>query len=384
MSLFADNPPAANLTGVTAPASAKAGERRPRGRRVVGWALLCGALLGTFAFALIPAPYVIEEPGPVFNTLGSAPFDNGTRPLIQIPSQKTYPTAGALDLLTVDIIGGPENSASWLQIARAWLDPSKAVVPVENIFQPGVTEKQSEAEDAADMANSKSAAVAAALKSLGYTLPQTLTVGALTPNSPSEGLLKVGDSILSVNNEALSDTADIRSILAKAVPGKSVSIQILRAGKPQEVTVLPVLSDEVTPAPVIGIYPGVHYAFPFAVKIQLQNVGGPSAGQMFALGIIDKLTPGLLNGGAKVAGTGTIDGDGNIGAIGGIRQKLYGAKKAGAAWFLAPYSNCNEVTGHIPEGLTVFAVKTLKDSLAALTAIRTKAQTSDLLTCPAK
>ena len=105
---------------------------------------------------------------------------------------------------------------------------------------------------------------------------------------------------------------------------------------------------------------------------------------MFALGIIDKLTPGSLTGGQHVAGTGTIDGNGTIGPIGGIRQKLYGARDAGATWFLAPYSNCDEVTGHIPSGIRVLAVKTLTDSLKALTAISSGSSTSGLLTCPAK
>jgi PDZ domain-containing protein len=143
------------------------------------------------------------------------------------------------------------------------------------------------------------------------------------------------------------------------------------------------MSTDSPSVPIVGIYPAIAYTFPFSVKIQLQNVGGPSAGQMFALGIIDKLTAGKLNGGKRVAGTGTIDSAGNVGAIGGIRQKLYGARDAGATWFLAPYSNCNEVTGHIPSGIHVLAVKTLKDSLKALTAISTGASTSGLLTCPA-
>jgi PDZ domain-containing protein len=136
-------------------------------------------------------------------------------------------------------------------------------------------------------------------------------------------------------------------------------------------------------APIIGVVISSEYDFPFDVTIQLDNVGGPSAGQMFALGIIDKLTPGSITGGENVAGTGTITAAGDVGAIGGIRQKMYGAKDAGADYFLAPESNCDEVTGHIPAGLTVFAIETLDDSLAALEAISTGADTSELPTCPA-
>jgi PDZ domain-containing protein len=102
---------------------------------------------------------------------------------------------------------------------------------------------------------------------------------------------------------------------------------------------------------------------------------------MFALGIIDKLTPGELNGGENFAGTGTIDATGAVGAIGGIRQKLYGASNAGAKYFLAPASNCDEVTGHIPAGLTVFSVATLDDALAALEAVSAGDDTRALPAC---
>jgi PDZ domain-containing protein len=116
----------------------------------------------------------------------------------------------------------------------------------------------------------------------------------------------------------------------------------------------------------------------------LNNVGGPSAGMMFALGIIDTLTPGELNGGQDVAGTGTITADGTVGPIGGIRQKMWGALDAGADWFLAPESNCDEVVGHIPGRLKVFAVKTLDDSLDVLEAIRDDGDLSALPTCSVK
>jgi PDZ domain-containing protein len=84
---------------------------------------------------------------------------------------------------------------------------------------------------------------------------------------------------------------------------------------------------------------------------------------LFAIGIIDKLTPGALTQGKIIAGTGTIDPDGNVGEIGGIRQKLIGARDAGAVLFLAPEGNCDEVIGHIPDGLTVVAIETLKDAM---------------------
>nr|WP_277814844.1 S16 family serine protease [Galbitalea soli] len=143
------------------------------------------------------------------------------------------------------------------------------------------------------------------------------------------------------------------------------------------------MSSAATPAPILGIAVGTSYTFPVPIKIQLQDVGGPSAGMMFALGIIDKLTPGELNGGKRVAGTGTIDSAGTVGAIGGIRQKMYGAARAGARYFLAPRSNCDEVVGHIPSGLHVYSVATLDDSLTALKAISSGKGLASLSSCAA-
>lgn len=348
----------------------------------LGWVLLVAAVFGTLAFTLVPAPYVIEQPGPVFNTLGTVANGKKQVPMIEIPGQRTYATSGALDMLTVNINGSREQPPSWFDVAQAYLDSSKAVLPVDAVYPVGTSVEQSNAQSTVDMQNSQKDAVAAALTHLGYTLPASLTIGGLSPKSPSSGILEKGDTIVSVDGQTTDSVLGLRTIIAKAGAGTPVSIAIERGGAAKTVQVTPELSGGADPVPIVGIFPAIVYSYPFDVKIQLENVGGPSAGQMFALGIIDKLTPGKLNGGARVAGTGTIDGDGRVGPIGGIRQKLYGARAAGATWFLAPYANCDEVTGHIPGGIRVLAVKTLDDSLAALKAIRAGASTSGLLACP--
>jgi PDZ domain-containing protein len=356
--------------------------KRRRGARI-GWSLLLFALLGTVIFAMVPAPYVIEQPGEVFNTLGTVDVQNKTVPLISIPSKTTYPTSGALDMLTVQIMGGPGELPNWFSVASAWLDPSEAVLPVDEIYPPGETIQDSNKQGAIDMENSQKDAVAAALKTLGYTLPSQVTVEGLTTRSPAQGKLKTGDVIVSAGGVPVSDVTALRDVIAKAGTVTPLDVVVLRDGVQKSMEVTPALSATSPKVPVIGILASIGYSYPFEVKIQLQNVGGPSAGQMFALGIIDKLTPGSLTGGQHVAGTGTIDGNGAIGPIGGIRQKLYGAERAGATWFLAPESNCNEVTGHIPAGIKVLAVKSLKDSLADLKVISAKGDTSALATCPA-
>lgn len=356
--------------------------RRGRIRRIGGW-LLVVAVVGICAFGLVPSPYVIDVPGPVFNTLGRVTISGEKVPLIEIPEQTTYPTDGALDLLTVSTVGERGNTPTWFEVAMAWFDPSKAILPLDDVYPPGYSVEQSNEDGRVMMANSQKDAIAAALTELGYDLPRTITVGSLTENSPSDGILEPGDVILSVSGKPVSSVEDMRAVIAESGAGKPIEIEITRNGEPMTVSVVPELSDENPPAPIVGVYPAIHYDYPFEVKIQLQNVGGPSGGQMFALGIIDKLTPGELNGGEQVAGTGTIDAAGNVGPIGGIRQKLYGALRAGATWFLAPRSNCDEVVGHVPDGLRVVAVATLDDSLSALKAIESGSGTASLPACTA-
>ena len=358
---------------------------KPRGRsgaRVVGGILLAMSTVAIIAIAFVPSPFVVEQPGPVFDTLGEVSIGGKDVPLIDIPDQKTYPTAGTLDMLTVSIVGDRERPLNWFEAATAWLDPSKAVVPVDEIYPVGVTVEQSSEESRIQMETSQQEAIAAAFAELDYDFTSTLTVEGLTEPTAAEGVLEAGDIIKTVNGESFNYVSQLRSLLADNGVGKPVTMNIVRDGRDMTVEATPIAGAGADAAPILGVLISSAYEFPFDVTIQLENVGGPSAGQMFALGIIDKLTTGELNGGENVAGTGTISGEGAIGAIGGIQQKMYGAVDAGARWFLAPASNCDEVTGHIPDGLTVVAVETLDDSLAALEAI-SSGTTDTLPACPA-
>jgi len=353
-----------------------------RRRRRLGWPILGIALAGLVLVAVTPAPFVIEQPGPVYNTLGEVTVGDDTVSLIDIPDETTYPTEGTLDMLTVSIRGNRENLPNWLEVAAAYFDSSRAVVPVDLVYPVGQTVEQSNEQGAVDMANSQKEAIAAALTSLGYDIPSTLSVVQTQEGSPAQGLLQAGDIIESLNGKTFPDVTGLRAEIAANGVDTPAALVILRDGAEQSLQITPVLSATENPTPILGIIVGSEYEFPFEVKIQLENVGGPSAGMMFALGIIDKLTPGELNGGENVAGTGTISATGEVGPIGGIRQKMYGAVNAGATVFLAPADNCNEVTGHIPAGLAVFKVATLDDSLAVLDAVSSGDDTSDLPVCP--
>jgi len=347
-----------------------------------GWIVLGVALVAGIALGVVPSPYVIEQPGPVFNTLGTAPnADDVETPLIHIEGEPVYPTKGSLDLLTVSLFGNQESRPSWLAVAGAWLDPSKAVLPVDQVFPVGITSEQRDTQNQAAMVNSQQDAIAAALTHLEYDYPTTVTVVGLPDDSPATGLLAAGDVVTSIDDTPIRSISGLRAALQTAGTDAPVLVGLTRDGTAASKSVTPVLSDG---SVVLGIGVTTNYVFPFTVELELDRVGGPSAGMMFALGIIDKLTPGELQGGASVAGTGTIDQAGTVGPIGGIQQKLYGAKDAGADWFLAPAENCDEVTGHIPKGLTVFSVETLDDALAALDVVRTGGDAGSVPTCPTK
>ena len=356
------------------------GPGRPRRGSRTGWIVLGIALVTGLTLAIVPSPYVVEKPGPVYNTLGAADYEGEERDLITIPDETVYPTEGSLDLLTVSVLGNPENRLNWLTVAAAWLDPSEAVVPLESVFPANETTEDRDEANQVAMVNSQQDAIAAALTSLDYEYPSELSVVSLADDAPAAGIIEPNDLIESVNGESVADIDALREALKASGTEQPATIGLNRDGNDLSVDVTPV---DLNGAAVLGINVKSDYQFPFDVEIQLDKVGGPSAGMMFALGIIDKLTPGSIQGGEDVAGTGTINQAGTVGPIGGIRQKLFGAERAGAEWFLAPADNCDEVTGHVPDGLTVFAVKTLDDSLAALDAIRTGADTSALPTCPA-
>lgn len=358
------------------------GPRSPRRVRV-GWALLVIALIGTLVFALLPSPYVIERPGPVFDTLGQVTIGGKSTPMIEIPGQKTWETTGALDMLTVNLAGDPGNLPNWLDVASAWFDPSQAVLPVASVYPAGYSVEDSNKQGALEMQNSQKDAIAAALRSLGHEVPATVTVQQVQKGSPAVGVLEIGDTITGVDGTAVASIAGLRKAIGSRKAGSVLSVALLRDGEAQTVEATSFSSGGANPVPILGIGVAIDYDFPFEVKIQLENVGGPSAGQMFALGIIDKLTPGSLTGGKHVAGTGTIDDRGVIGKIGGIRQKMYGAQRAGATVFLAPQGDCDEVVGHVPAGLTVLAVKTLDESLADLKVVAAGGDTRSLRGCSA-
>ncbi|MEU9834476.1 PDZ domain-containing protein [Streptosporangium sp. NPDC048047] len=315
--------------------------------------------------ALLPVPYVVLSPGPTENTIG----DVKGKPVISIEGRRTYPTSGALRLVTVAYQGGPGNRIDLLSALRGWLDPTIAVVPEETIFPPTSTAEQVEQQNSEEMTGSQDDATAAALTELKIPFTSVVTVASVQKGLPADGRFKRGDEITAVDGAAVTDRESVAAAVRKHKPGQRVTFTVNRAGQSTTVAAPTVAAKDGTP--VVGVSMQVGYKFPFKVEINVGDVGGPSAGMMFSLGIVDKLTPGEMTGGKAIAGTGTITPDGKVGPIGGIQQKMVGAREDGAAFFLTPAGNCAEAVQAVPDGLKLVRVNTLHDAVRAVDAIRT-------------
>ena len=346
-----------------------------KSRRFAGLGFLVVAAFGLLAAFYLPTGYVVEQPGPTFNVLGSPDGDA----VIEIPDAPTYKTSGHLDLLTVSVVGNREHTANWSEVFSAWIDPAKSVIPVDEIFPANQTTKQAELESSAMMEISQQDAIAAALTKLGYKVPWFIYVSQVAKSSPASGKFIAADYVTAVNGVKVKDIDELRGEVNKYDGKNPLSISIIRDGVPLKLLVDPV-KDE-SKAWRMGITVGYKYDFPVNVHLHLADVGGPSGGMMFALGIYDKLTPGELTGARFIAGTGTITADGVVGPIGGIRQKMFGAQNAGATYFLAPADNCNEVVGNIPNGLKVFKASTFTEAIKIVKTIGEAKDLSSLPTC---
>jgi len=338
-------------------------------------AMLVAAVL--FAvLAVVPAPYVVSSPGPTRDTLGE---QDGT-PLISISGAPTYPSTGQLRLTTVSATGGPGYPSTVIGVVRGWFDASSAVRPVEELYPPDASKDQVDKANQVQMTSSQENATVAALEELGYDVPATLTVAGTTAGSGADGVLLVDDVLVSMDGTALTSFTQLTDALKATAAGATVRLGVERAGAPIDVDV--VTTERTGGGAQLGVLINPTFSPPIDVKIKIDDIGGSSAGTMFALGIIDKLTPDDEVNGQVVAGTGTMDISGDVGPIGGIRQKLVGARRDGATWFLAPADDCAEVVGHVPDGLRVVRIATLHEAREAIVAIG--AGTADALpTCTA-
>lgn len=333
---------------------------RRRGATVLLGAVLLILLL--WQAGTVRVPYVELGPGPTVDTLG---VSEG-HPIITVEGAPTSESAGQLRLTTVSV--HPELTL--FDALRGWLRDDTAVVPRELVYPPDKTEEQVDKENLQDFKESQTSAETAALRKLGY--PVLVTVTAVEKDLPAAGVLEPGDVITSVDGASVTSTRSLGELIRAKPEGTARSVGITRGGAAQTVTLTPVKAPDGNLR--IGVTVEQSQPHPFTLTIELERIGGPSAGLMFALGIVDKLDPADLTGGFVIAGTGEIDNDGNVGPIGGIAQKLVAARDVKAKVFLTPAANCKEALGAAQPGLPLVKVATLDDALAALQALRENRQ----------
>ncbi|MFG2135883.1 PDZ domain-containing protein [Streptomyces sp. NPDC048650] len=343
-------------------------------------ALLCAGVL-------IPVPYAEMSPGPTVNTLG----DHAGEPVLQISGRKTYQPTGHLNMTTVRVTG-PDYTMNLFEAVYGWLDHDSAVVPHKTLYPEGQTAEQADQENAEEFSQSQESAKVAALDQLHIPVATQTVVGSVIKDKPADGRLHAGDVIKAVDGKAVTTYSDVAELVTRhkagektvftVIPAKEAAAAEKKGKKPAGG--LKQVSLTTTKAKggraVVGIQAGVDHTFPFPIDVKLADVGGPSAGLMFALGIVDKLTPGNMTGGKFVAGTGTIDDKGKVGPIGGISMKTVGARDQGAEFFLTPKENCAAAAKDTPKGLTLVKVGTIGDAVKALEKIR-KGDTAGLPSC---
>ena len=367
----------------TAPSGESRRRRRLRRAVVAGSFILVVALIA--AVFLVPVNAVIEAPGPTWNVL-----DNGSssdQDVLKVSGTETYPTEGALRMTTVSVSGCPGYPVTTADLIAAWISADKRIVDRDEVCPQDQNAEQVEETGKAQMTASQDSAVIAALVETGKAGAMHLTVTEVTEQQTSTEI-QAGDVLETITPQGgqtttLASFSQLRELMTTIPEGTRVTLGVRRGEQKASAALTTIAPQEGTTGSLLGLSLKISVDSPVEATFGLSDVGGPSAGMMFALGVVDEITPGSLTGGKDISGTGTIDMTGQVGPIGGIQQKMAGARESGSTFFLAPASNCNEVKGHEPKDMQVFAVNTLHEAVAATEAIAS-GNTSGLATCSAQ
>jgi len=330
----------------------------------IGVVLLVGIILALNFYRL---PVVALSPGPAEDVLARVKITGRT---------PVYESKGDLYLTSVGIDDDVRFYEALLDLANRDVQ----MLPRADLYPGDVSPQEIDRQNTVDMDTSKMNATVVALRELGYKIePSRTQVQEVGSDAPATGRLRVADEILRVDGHKVHDVAEVREAIAKHHPGDEVTIRVRRDRSDLDVTVGTRASGDDPGRAQIGVVlRDLFDHLPVDVKIDTEGIGGPSAGLMFTLSIIDKLTKEDLTGGRRIAGTGEILLDGEVGRIGGIGEKLVAARRQGATVFLVPEGNCNEARRAAPDGLQLVKVASLHD---ALTYLRQRPSTADGHTC---
>jgi Lon-like protease len=314
--------------------------------------------------AVVTVPYVSLGPGPAFDTLGEV----DGKQVVDIKGTQTHPTSGHLDMTTVS----QRDDLSLAEALTLWLSGQQQLMPRDLVYPPGQSREEIDKANDADFKESEHSAEYAALGYLKY--PQAVIVAAVNDPGPSVSKLQAGDSVQAVNGTPVATVEQFTSYLKNTKPGQQVTVDFRRKNAPPGVAQITLGSNKDRKYGFAGLSVMNAPWAPFVVDFNLANVGGPSAGLMFSLAVVDKLTTGNLAGSKFVAGTGTIKPDGTVGRIGGIVHKMTAARDAGATVFLVPAENCYEATSDKLPGLQLVKVDNLGGAVNALHAVTSGGQ----------
>jgi PDZ domain-containing protein len=298
--------------------------------------LVAVVLLGALAAFVVfrPMPYVTYEPGGSIDVLGKS----DGKEIIQVTGHKSYRDDGQLRMTTV-LVSTPGARLDLFTLMYDWFDPEDDLYPYAAVYAPNESDDEHRQQGQAEMVDSQQAATAVAEEELGYDVVHVM-VRSVTRGMPAQGHLEKGDELISIGGQPVHSRADVQNAITGAPADQPLDFVVRRGGQDVTTSITPTILDG---NQVVGIKIGVDFDHPFDVKVRINpNIGGPSAGLMFSLGIYDTLTPGSLTGDHAIAGTGTMDEGGTVGPIGGIMQKIVGARNDGAQLFLVPPDNCDE------------------------------------------
>tara|TARA_B100001769_G_scaffold23137_1_gene15390 strand:+ start:170 stop:1192 length:1023 start_codon:yes stop_codon:yes gene_type:complete len=311
------------------------------------------------SLSLIQTEYYFMSPGPPYQ------WD------IDYGEIENYEFDGSLYQLTVR-----RDEANVLIYFWSLINDSYDLYPREVILPDGVTPKELSEISIQNMRTSENVAIAVALKNVGYEISSKgdgVAVVGILDDSPVKDKLKKGDLLNSINNKNISSATEFISTLRTYSIGETVSIGLLREidGNKKTLTIETTLIEHVEyeGEPMVGFLATTvneRFDFPFEIDIKTGNVGGPSAGLMMALNVYNNLIPEDLTNSMIVAGTGTIEIDGSVGPVGGIKQKVIAAKKAGAELILVPVANFDEAKIFETEETAVVAVDSFSEALSVI------------------
>ncbi len=328
--------------------------------------------------ALVPVPYVTWSPGTTYDLFAQTGQGEDT---IQITGADTFPTTGQLRMTTVSVTA-PSSTLSLPEVLFSYWLPSREVLPRNAVYQPGEGASQITEQETRLMDDSQSMAVVAALRQSGVQVTDWPMVTSVSNSGPSADVMKPGDLIIAVDGEKTETKEAVTKAISLHNVGDPVLFTVLRDGVKVRLTVITRSTVNDPKKPIVGLKLTIGYSYAPRVSFAIDpQIGGSSAGLMFALAIHDQLSSADLVAGRVIAGSGTMDSDGRVGDVGGIQEKLAAAGRDQATIFLVPVNNCSDIS-EVPAGVRVVPVDSLAGATQALQQLADPAQAASVPVCP--